>query len=233
LANPYVFGAMLVREGVVDGQVHGIEQSYPNAIRPVLQVIPLRKGIDHVAGLYLVILKNRTLLFADATVNIHPDAAVLAEIGLLAAEMAVFFDMAPRIAMLSYSNFGSVRNADTRRMARAAALVRERRPDLVVDGEMQADTAVADEILGGEFPFNRLGQAANVLIFPGLAAGNIAYKLLDRLGGARVVGPLLMGIERPFNVLQRNAPVESVVDLSAITVAQAQATTAPAGHDDA
>ena len=223
LRNPYVFGAMLVREGLVDGQVHGVAQSYPNAIRPVLQVIPRRRGVDHVAGLYLVILKNRTLLFADATVNMNPDAETLAEIAGLAAEMAVFFDMTPRVAMLSYSNYGSVRNADTRRMARAAALARERHPDLVVDGEMQADTAVTDSILEGEFAFNRLGQAANVLIFPSLAAGNIAYKLMDRLGGAKVVGPLLMGIDRPFNVLQRNAAVESVVDLIAITVAQAQA----------
>ena len=153
----------------------------------------------------------------------HPEAEDLAEIAVLAAEMAVFFDMKPRVAMLSYSNYGSVRNADTQRVARAAALARERNPQLVVDGEMQADTAVVDDILTDEFAFNRLGRAANVLIFPDLASGNIAYKLMDRLGGAKVVGPLLMGIERPFNVLQRNAPVESVVDLIAITVAQAQA----------
>jgi malate dehydrogenase (oxaloacetate-decarboxylating)(NADP+) len=222
LANPYVFGAMLVREGLVDGQVHGIAQSYPRAIRPVLQVIPRRADVKNVSGLYLVILKNRTLLFADATVNIHPDASDLAEIALLAGEMAVFFDMVPRVAMLSYSNFGSVRNDDTRRMAKAAALAREKNPALVVDGEMQADTAVTDGILAGMFGFNRLGKAANVLVFPDLASGNIAYKLMHRLGDAKVVGPLLMGIERPFNVLQRNADVESVVDLMAITVAQAQ-----------
>jgi len=222
LKNPYVFGAMLVREGLVDGQVHGIAQSYPRAIRPVLQVIPRRADVKNVSGLYLVILKNRTLLFADATVNIHPDASDLAEIALLAGEMAVFFDMVPRVAMLSYSNFGSVRNDDTHRMARAAALARERNPALVVDGEMQADTAVTDGILADMFGFNRLGKAANVLIFPDLASGNIAYKLMHRLGDAKVVGPLLMGIERPFNVLQRNADVESVVDLMAITVAQAQ-----------
>jgi malate dehydrogenase (oxaloacetate-decarboxylating)(NADP+) len=222
LSNPYVFGAMLVREGLVDGQVHGIAQSYPRAIRPVLQVIPRRADVKNVSGLYLVILKNRTLLFADATVNIHPDASDLAEIALLAGEMAVFFDMVPRVAMLSYSNFGSVRNDDTRRMAKAAALAREKNPALVVDGEMQADTAVTDGILAGMFGFNRLGKAANVLVFPDLGSGNIAYKLMHRLGDAKVVGPLLMGIERPFNVLQRNADVESVVDLMAITVAQAQ-----------
>ncbi len=222
LNHPYVFGAMLVREGLVDGQVHGIAQSYPNAIRPVLQVIPRRPGVARVSGLYLVILKNRTLLFADATVNVHPDVSDLAETAILAGEMAEFFDMVPRVAMLAYSNFGSVRNEDTLRVARAVDRVRQKKPDLVVDGEMQADTAVTASILDRDFAFNRMGRAANVLIFPDLASGNIAYKLMNRLGGAKVVGPLLMGIDRPFNVLQRNSEVESVVDLIAITVVQAQ-----------
>lgn len=222
LNNPYVFGAMLVREGLVDGQVHGINQSYPNAIRPVLQVIPRRSDVKRVSGLYLVIQKNRTLLFADATVNTHPDASELAEIAILAGEMALFFDMLPRVAMLSYSNFGSVRNEDTRRIAHAVALARKKRPDFIVDGEMQADTAVTTSILNDDFAFNCLGQAANVLVFPDLASGNIAYKLMNRLGGAKIVGPLLMGIDRPFNVLQRNAEMESIIDLMAITVVQAQ-----------
>ena len=223
LTNPYIFGAMLVHQGLVDGQVHGIAQTYPNAIRPVLQVIPRREGIRRVSGLYLVIQKNRTLLFADTTVNLHPDAMDMAETTLLAAEMAVFFDMQPRVAMLSYSNFGSVRNADTLRVAEAVDRVRRANPDLIVDGEMQADTAVTEAILGGDFAFSRLDRPANVLIFPDLASGNIAYKLMNRIGGAKVVGPLLMGIDRPFNVLQRNTEVESVVDLIAITVVQAQA----------
>ena len=226
LGNPYVFGAMLVRQGRVNGQVHGIAQSYPNAIRPVLQVIHRRAGVKRVSGLYLVIQKNRTLLFADATVNAHPDASDLAEIAILAAEMAAFFDMVPRVAMLSYSNFGSVRNEETRRMAHAVSLVRKLKPDLVVDGEMQADTAVTEQILNADFAFNRLRQPANILIFPDLASGNIAYKLMNRLGGAKVVGPLLMGIDRPFNVLQRNSEVESVVDLIAITAVQAQSVAA-------
>ncbi len=230
LRNPYVFGAMLVKEGLVDGQVHGIDQSYPNAIRPVLQVIHRRTGVRRVSGLYLIIQKNRTLLFADATVNIHPDASDLAEIAVLAGEMALFFDMTPRVAMLSYSNFGSVRNADTQRMAQAAELARQRNPDLVVEGEMQADTAVMQTILAEDFAFNRLGLPANVLVFPDLASGNIAYKLMNRLGGAKVVGPLLMGIDRPFNVLQRHSDMESVVDLIAITVAQAQANSAASQH---
>jgi len=220
--KPYVFGAMLVREGLVDGQVHGISQTYPNAIRPVLQVIARRAGVSKVSGLYLMMSKNRTLLFADTTVNIRPSAADLAEVALLTAEMAQFFGMQPRVAMLSFSNFGSVRNPEAERIKEAVELVRSRWPELIIDGEMQADTALMEDILNESFPFNRLGKAANVLIFPDLAAGNIAYKIVDRLGAAKAVGPLLMGISKPFNVLQRNTDMENVVNVMAITVAQAQ-----------
>jgi malate dehydrogenase (oxaloacetate-decarboxylating)(NADP+) len=222
LQNRYVFGAMLVRSGLVDGQVHGIAQSYPNAIRPVLQVIPRREGVNKVSGLYLMISKNHTMLFADTTVNIDPGPEDLAEIALLSAEMALFFDMPPRVAMLSFSNFGSVAHPESNKMVAALEIARRRRPDLVIDGEMQADMAVVDELLQESFPFNRLGRGANVLVFPSLAAGNIAYKLLDRLGGAKAVGPLLMGLSKPFNVLQRNTDMENVVNVLAITVAQAQ-----------
>jgi len=222
LRNPYVFGAMMVHEGMVDGQVHGINQSYPNAIRPVLQVIPRRPGVSKVSGLYLMIIKNRSYLLADTTVNIAPDAKTLAEIAILAAEMAEFFNMEPRVAMLSYSNFGSVRASNTRKVAEAVDIVRQCRPKLLIDGEMQADTAVVNETLAEHFPFNRLGGAANVLIFPELSSGNMAYKLLERLGGAKAVGPLLMGISKPFNVLQRNTEMENVVNVIAITVAQMQ-----------
>jgi malate dehydrogenase (oxaloacetate-decarboxylating)(NADP+) len=202
--------------------VHGIEKFYPNAIRPVLQVIPRRPGIAKVSGLYLMISKNRTLLFADTTVNIQPSAEDLAETAQLAGEMAAFFDMEPRVAMLSFSNFGNVRHPEAEKVIRAMEMVRERRPDLLIDGEMQADTAVMEEILKEGFPFNRLGQPANVLIFPDLTSGNVAYKLLERLGGAKAIGPLLMGIGKPFNVLQRHTDMENVVHVTAITVAQAQ-----------
>jgi malate dehydrogenase (oxaloacetate-decarboxylating)(NADP+) len=222
LQKTYVFGAMLVREGLVDGQVHGISQTYPNAIRPVLQVIARRAGVNKVSGLYLMMAKNRTLLFADTTVNIRPNAAELAETALMAADMAQFFDMRPRVAMLSYSNFGSVRDPEAERVRQAVDIVRMRRPDLIVDGEMQADTALMEDFLNQTFPFNRLQKAANVLIFPDLASGNIAYKLVERLGPAKAVGPLLMGLSKPFNVLQRNTDMENVVHVMAITVAQAQ-----------
>jgi malate dehydrogenase (oxaloacetate-decarboxylating)(NADP+) len=222
LRSPYVFGAMMVQQGLVDGQVHGIGQSYPNAIRPVLQVIPRRPGVSRVSGLYLMIIKNRSFLFADTTVNIHPDAEALAEIAILAAEMAEFFNMEPRVAMLSYSNFGSVRDANTHRVAQAVAIARQCRPGLLIDGEMQADTAIVGDILDGQFPFNRLGRPANILIFPELSSGNMAFKLLEQLGGAKAVGPLLMGISKPFNVLQPNTDMENVVNVIAITVAQMQ-----------
>lgn len=221
LLNRYVFGAMMVHEGLVDGQVHGITRSYPEAIRPVLQVIPRRNGVSRVAGVYLMIFRDRTLLFADATVNFHPSTEGLAEIAMLTADMAGFFDIKPRVAMLSFSNFGSSPHPDADRVRRAVEQVHAQRPELLIDGEMQADTAVVGDILSGQYPFNRLGGTANVLIFPDLSSGNVAYKLLDRLGGAKAVGPLLMGMSKPFNVLQRGTDMENVVNVMAITGAQA------------
>jgi len=222
LRSPYVFGAMMVREGLVDGQVHGIARSYPSAIRPVLQVIPRRNGVSTVAGLYLMLFKNRTLLFADCTVNVAPDACNLAEIAILASEMADFFGMDPRVAMLSFSNFGNARHALSEKVAQAVNIARGRKSGLVIEGEMHADTAVVEGLLTKMFPFNRLGGSANVLIFPDLNSGNIAYKLLERLGGATAIGPLLIGLSKPFNVLPRNTDMENVVNVITVTVAQAQ-----------
>jgi malate dehydrogenase (oxaloacetate-decarboxylating)(NADP+) len=222
LKNRFVFGAMMVHEGMVDGQVHGISRSYPDAIRPVLQVISRRPGVNKVSGVYLMVFRDRILMFADATVNINPSSEDLAEIALLTAEMARFFDINPRIAMLSFSNFGDTRHPDAQRVEKAVEIAMKRDPSLTIDGEMQADTAVVSEILNQHYPFNRLGAPANVLIFPELASGNIAYKLMQRLGGAKAVGPLLMGISRPFNVVQRDTDMENVVNVMAITVAQAQ-----------
>jgi malate dehydrogenase (oxaloacetate-decarboxylating)(NADP+) len=221
LRNPYIFGAMMVREGLVDGQVHGISQSYPSAIRPVLQVIPLRPGVSTVAGLYLMLSKNHTLLFADCTVNVDPKAETLAETAVLAAEMADFFGMDPRVAMLSFSNFGNARHALSAKVAQAAEIARKRKPDLVIDGEMHADTALLESKLTRMFPFNRLGRPANVLVFPDLNSGNIAYKLVEQVGGATAVGPMLIGLSKPFNVLQRDTDMENVVNVITITVVQA------------
>jgi malate dehydrogenase (oxaloacetate-decarboxylating)(NADP+) len=222
LRSRFVFGAMMVLEGHVDGQVHGISRSYPDAIRPVLQVIPRRPGVSKVSGIYLMILKGRTLLLADTTVNFHPSSEDLAEIAVLASEKAAFFDISPRIAMVSFSNFGSTNHPDAKVVEEAVKLSRIKKPDLVIDGEMQVDTALSEEIMKRLYPFSRLGGAANVLIFPNLDAGNAAFKLLERAGGAKAVGPLLMGLSKPFNVLQRSSDMENAVNVIAITVAQAQ-----------
>ena len=222
LRSRYLFGAMMVHEGLVDGQVHGVDCYYPYAIRPVVQVIPKRKNVSKVAGVYLMIFRERTFLFADATINIHPSSEDLAEIACLTADMATFFDIKPRIAMLSYSDFGSTRHTDTERIRKAVEIAKNKYPHLVIDGEMQADTAVVEEKLMNEYPFNTLGGSANVLIFPELTSANISYKLLHRLGNAKAVGPLLMGISLPINIVQRGADMENIVDVVAITVAQAQ-----------
>ena len=183
---------------------------------------PGARGIAKVAGIYMMIFRQRTLLFADATMNIHPDSEELAEIAVLAAEQAEFLGLDPKVAMISFSNFGSTRHPDSAKMVRAVELVRQRRPELAIDGEMQADTAVDEVLLNSRFPFNRLGKAANVMVFPDLSAANVAYKLLQTLGGAKAVGPLLMGLTRPFNVLPRGTDMENVVNVIALTVAQAQ-----------
>jgi malate dehydrogenase (oxaloacetate-decarboxylating)(NADP+) len=222
LCNPFIFGAMMVRERFVDGQVHGITMSYPNAIRPLLQVIPRRTGVSTVAGLYLMLFKNRTFLFADCTVNVDPNSDDLAEIAILASEMAEFFGMTPRVAMLSFSNFGNARNKLSEKVVRAVDTARRRKLGMVIEGEMHADTAVMESLLNQSFPFNRLGGPANVLIFPDLNSGNISYKLLERLGGATAIGPLLIGLSKPINVLPRNAEMENVVNVITVTVAQAQ-----------
>ncbi|MDW8129907.1 MAG: NADP-dependent malic enzyme [Bryobacterales bacterium] len=223
ILNRNVFGSMMVRMGDADALIAGLTQHYPDTIRPALQVVSVREGLTKVSGLYLLISPKRELYFlADCTVNIEPTAEDLAEIAICTAEMARRFDVEPRVAMLSFSNFGSTRHPLAEKVRRAVELVRQREPELIVDGEMQADTAVTPEILEEDYPFSRLKGAANVLIFPDLEAGNIAYKLLNRIGGCEVIGPILMGMSRPIHVLQRGAEVNEIVNMSAIAVVEAQ-----------
>jgi malate dehydrogenase (oxaloacetate-decarboxylating)(NADP+) len=218
-----VFGAMMVRLGDADALVGGLTQHYPDVIRPALQVIEVRPGLRKVSGVYVLITPKRDIYFlADATVNIEPTAEDLAEIAVNTAEMARRFDVEPRVAMLSFSNFGSSRHPLAEKVRKAVELVRLRAPDLMIDGEMQADTAVVPEILDETFPFSTLKGGANVLIFPDLEAGNIAYKLLIRIAGAEPIGPILMGMSRPVHVLQRGAQVNDIVNIAAIAVVDAQ-----------
>ena len=221
LDNYNYFGAMMVHMGDADGFVAGVSQHYPDTIRPALQIIATRPDVHKVSGLYVIVTKRDVLLFADTTVNIEPTAEDLAEVALLSAEVAESFGLEPRVAMLSFSNFGSTRHPLTEKVRRATELVKQRNPELMVDGEMMADTAVVPELLA-EYPFSTLRQRANILVFPSLEAGNIAYKLMLRIGGAEALGPILMGLSKPVHVLQRGSTVEEIIDVAALAVVDAQ-----------
>jgi len=223
VTNPVTFGSLMVRLGDADALVGGLTTHYPDTIRPALQVIDIRPELNIVAGLYVIITPKSDIYFlADATVNIEPTSEELAEIAIMSAEKARRFNQEPRVGMLSFSNFGSTRHPLADKVRRAVDLIRQRAPGLMVDGEMQADTAVVPQIIDETYPFSTLKGGANVLIFPNLEAGNIAYKLLHRIGGAELVGPLLTGLSKPVHVLQRGSEVSDIVHVAAIAVVDAQ-----------
>jgi malate dehydrogenase (oxaloacetate-decarboxylating)(NADP+) len=223
ILNPTTFGSMMVRLNDADALIGGLTTHYPDTIRPALQVIDIRPELRRVAGVYVMITQKGNIYFlADATVNIDPTAEDLAEIAIMAAEKARRFNQEPRVAMLSFSNFGSTRHAHSDKVRRAVDLVRQRAPGLMIDGEMQADTAVTPQIIEETYPFSTLKGGANVLVFPTLEAGNIAYKLLQRVGGAEMIGPLLTGLSRPVHVLQRGSEVNDIVHVAAVAVVDAQ-----------
>ena len=223
IRNPTTFGSMMVRLNDADALIGGLTTHYPDTIRPALQVIDVRPELRRVAGVYVMITQKGDIYFlADATVNIEPTAEDLAEIAIMAAEKARRFNQEPRVAMLSFSNFGSTRHALSDKVRRAVELVRQKAPGLMIDGEMQADTAVMPHIIEETYPFSTLKGGANVLIFPNLESGNIAYKLLQRVGGAELIGPLLTGLSRPVHVLQRGSEVNDIVHVAAVAVVDAQ-----------
>jgi malate dehydrogenase (oxaloacetate-decarboxylating)(NADP+) len=231
ILNRNLFASMMVHQGDADAVVSGVTQHYPDTIRPALQVIKMREDLHKVSACYALITRQGEIYFlADCAVNIGSTAEELAEIALCAAETARRFDITPRVAMLSFSNFGSVKHPLAEKMRRAAELVQQADPTLMVDGEMQADTAVVPEIVEQTYPFCRLRGGANVLIFPDLTSANIAYKLLIRLGGAEAIGPILMGMSKPVHVLQRGAEVEEIVHMAALAVVDAQELAAAAGR---
>ncbi len=219
--DPIYYGLLLLRAGRTDALVAGEEIDYPDSIRPALEVIGVEPGRKHVSGIYMMIFRQQTFFFADTTVNIEPDAATLAEIATATARFVTRLGVEPRIAMLSFSNFGSVKHPAATKVQQAVALLHEREPDLQVDGEMQADTAVVERILTRVYPFAKLRGPANVLIFPDLNAANIAYKLLARLGDAQAIGPILVGMARPVHVLQRLSEVPDIVNMAVIAAVDA------------
>jgi malate dehydrogenase (oxaloacetate-decarboxylating)(NADP+) len=212
----------MVREGDADGLIAGQEVAYPETIRPALEAIGTAPHVKHVAGLYMMILEHDVMFFADTTVNIDPDAETLAEIALLSAQFVRKLGIEPHIAMLSFSNFGSTRSPQSDKVRDAVKLVKTQEPELIIDGEMQADSAVLPEILSKSYPFSMLQERANVLVFPDLNSANIAYKLLWRVGGAEAIGPILLGMAQPVHVLQRSSDAADIVNLTAIAVVDAQ-----------
>jgi malate dehydrogenase (oxaloacetate-decarboxylating)(NADP+) len=216
------FGMMMVNEGDADGLVAGLTENYPGTIRPALQIIKARPGISTIAGMYMLIFKNDVRFIADATVNFDPTAEQLADIAILVAEKVQSYHVEPRLAMLSFSNFGSTQHPSAKKMARATEIVKQRMPKLIVDGEMMADTAVSPEILESLYPFSSLKGSANVLICPNLESANIAYKLLAKLGGAEQVGPILVGIRKPVYLLIPGNEVVDIVNVTAMAVRDAQ-----------
>ena len=215
------YGPLMLDAGRADGVISGLTQSYPETIRPALQIVGTAPGVRRVSGLYILMLKDQTFFFADTTVNIDPTAEELAEIATLTADAVRRFDIEPRLALISFSNFGSNTQASPEKVKRAVELLKASRPDLAVDGEMQADFAVLPGLLEAEYPWATV-RCPNVLVFANLEAANAAYKLVWRLAGAEAIGPILLGMAKPVHVLQRGVEVADIVNMAAIAVVDAQ-----------
>lgn len=221
MADRYYFAAMMVNAGDADGMVCGAQQNYADSVRPILETIGTGRR-KTASGLSIALVKDKMLFLADTTINIDPTAEQLANIAMHASYVAKYFNVEPSVAMLSFTNF-TADQASPKKMKKAAEIVREKYPHINVDGEMQADTAVNPDIVKRIFPFCDLKNGANVLIFPNLDSGNIAYKLIQQLGDAEVLGPFLMGIKKPANVVQRTGTVDDIVNLIVMTSLEAQA----------
>ena len=221
--DPNYFGVMMVETGEADGFLAGFSTRYANTIRPALQVVGTNNSLHHIAGMYIVITKKGPFFFADTTVNINPTARMLADTTLLTANEVRKFDMVPRIAMLSYSNFGSNRHESPNTVREAVEILHRDYPDLIVDGEMQANYAFNKKLRQEKFAFSKLADMdVNTVIFPDLNSGNIAYKMMQELGGAEVIGPIVTGLRKPIQVLQMASSVREIVNMAAITVIDAQ-----------
>jgi malate dehydrogenase (oxaloacetate-decarboxylating)(NADP+) len=221
--DPNVLGCLMIHQGEIDALLGGLSTFYPETIRPALQILRLEEGRSIVSAVYLVMVGGRPLFFTDCAVNIEPTAEQLAEIAEAAADTAIqVFGREPRVGFISYSDFGSAGGEEPERVRRALELFRSRRPEIPADGEMQADTAVVGDLLRSRRPETSLAHPPNVLVFPNLTAANASYKLLNRLAGAEVIGPILTGLAGTVHVLQRDASVSDVVNMAAIAVAEAQ-----------
>jgi malate dehydrogenase (oxaloacetate-decarboxylating)(NADP+) len=232
--NRSYFGAMMVETGEADAMISGLTKNYASTIRPALQIIGTEEGVKKIAGMYLLLTKKGPLFLADTTVNFNPSAEELADITLLCASEVQNFNIVPRIAMLSYSNFGSSKSAEAQLVAEATKIVKKKNPSLIADGEMQASVAFNKEILKDNYPFSELiDQDVNTLIFPNLAAGNVAYNLLKEVGGADAIGPILLGLKKPVHILQLGSSVRSIYNMALISVIDAQIKCKNSAQDEA
>ena len=221
--NRSYLGCMMVETGEADAMISGLTRNYPSTIRPALQVIGTEDGVKKIAGMYLLLTKKGPLFLADTTVNFNPTAEELADITLLCAKEVSNFNIVPRVAMLSYSNFGSSKSPEAELVAEATKIVKQKNPSLLVDGEMQASVAFNKEILKDNYPFSELvDQDVNTLIFPNLAAGNVAYNLLKEVGGADAIGPILLGLKKPVHILQLGSSVRGIYNMALVSVIDAQ-----------
>ena len=228
------FGCMMVETGEADAMISGLSKNYPDTIRPAIQCIGMEEGVEKIAGMYLMLTKKGPLFLADTTVNFNPTAEELAEITLLVAKEIRNFNIIPRIAMLSYSNFGSSNSPEARLVAEARKMVKEHMPNLMVDGEMQASVAFNNELLKENYPFSELvDKDVNTLIFPNLASGNVAYNLLKELGAAEAIGPILLGLKKPVHILQLGSTVRNITHMAVIAVVDAQLKSEAASGDPA
>ena len=217
------FGCMMVETGDADAMISGLSKNYPDTIRPAIHCIGMEEGTKRIAGMYLMLTKKGPLFLADTTVNFNPTAEELAEITMMVAREVRNFNIIPRIAMLSYSNFGSSSSPEARLVAEARRIVKQQMPSLMVDGEMQASVAFNNEILKENYPFSELvNKDVNTLIFPNLAAGNIAYNLLKEVGQSDAIGPILLGLKKPVHILQLGSSVRNIVNMAMIAVVDAQ-----------
>ncbi len=221
MQKPNVYGCMMVQEGEADGMLSGLTMHYPDTIKPALQIVKMREDIKKVAGLYILMIQDRVFLFADTTVNINPSAEELAEIAKMAVEKAKQIGIEPKVAFLSYSNFGTNNEEEVKKVQKAVQIAKELCPDVPIEGEMQVDVAVEPDIAKEQFPWSAIQGDANILIFPDLESANIGYKLVWRLAKAEAIGPILMGINKPVHVLQRGVDVTDIVNMMAICVSDA------------
>jgi len=218
------FGAMLVENGMADALITGLTRSYPTSLKPLLQIFGKENNINTIAGMYIINTKRGSFFFADTTINKNPTAQQLEEIALLASRAVKFLKRTPRIAMLSYSNFGSNPDEFTNKIVAATKSLNSKYPDLIVDGDIQANMALRPDLLQEFYPFSSLAESgANTFVFPDLASANIGYKLVQELSDCEVIGPVLLGLKKPAHVLQLGASVREIVNMTALAVMDAQA----------